>query len=72
MRTALIHPDLGRANGSRDPALALAEAQSLVTALDVDLVWSEVTVPSRIVAGTFFAPGKIEEIGAQARPIIWG
>ena len=67
MRTALIHPDLGRAAGSREPALALAEAESLVTALDVELVWSDVTVPSRIVAGTFFAPGKIEEIGAEVK-----
>lgn len=69
MRTGLIHPDLGRGPSRRDPALAVGEAESLVSALDVDLVWSEVVVPSRIVAGNFFAPGKIEEIGAEAKAL---
>lgn len=65
MRTGLIHPDLGRGAARRDPVLAVAEAESLASALDVGLVWSEIVVPSRIVAGTFFAPGKIEEIREQ-------
>ena len=65
MRAGLILPDLGKSGNGRDPSLAIAEAQSLVVALDVDLVWSSIASLSRVVAGTFFAPGKVEEVASE-------
>lgn len=64
MRAGLIHPDIGGTN-RRDPDLAIAEAESLILALDVELLWSSVTRLSRVVSGTFFAPGKIDEVASE-------
>ena len=62
MRTCIFHPVLFSEETSRDPARALEEASSLVEALDVDVVHTDLVNVNRIVSGQFFGSGKAREI----------
>jgi len=64
MRALVLHPIRSR-GGTRDPEDALAEAVSLATALDLDVV-AAATVPlPRARAGQLFGKGKVEELGKR-------
>ena len=64
MRALVLHPIRSR-GGTRDPEDALAEAVSLATALDLDVV-AAATVPlPRARAGQLFGKGKVEELGQR-------
>lgn len=58
----VLHPVFSRSGSPRDPGDALAEAESLARALDLDLVESRLAPVSRMRAGTLFGSGKVEEI----------
>jgi GTP-binding protein HflX len=62
MRAMVLHPVFSRSGSPRDPGDALAEAESLARALDLDLVESRLAPVSRMRAGTLFGSGKVEEI----------
>ena len=62
MRALVLHPVRSK-GGPRDPQDALAEAVSLATALDLDVVASETVPLPRARAGMLFGKGKIEELG---------
>lgn len=62
MRTFLLHPVFQSVPSTRDPELALAEAESLVSALDVDLARSEILRAAKPDSGKFFGRGKVEEL----------
>lgn len=53
----------------RDPAYALAEGESLLDALDVDIQFSETVTLNKPVAGTYFGSGKIEEFGQRFKAL---
>lgn len=64
MRTCIIQPVLARGVGNRDVADALVEAESLVEALDVEIVDRvNVNLP-QVNAGHYFGSGKVEELHA--------
>jgi GTP-binding protein HflX len=65
MRTIVLHPNVAKSGGSRDPRDALAEATSLARALDLDVVDAAVVPVPRRRAGTLFGSGKVEEIAAR-------
>ncbi|MBP7002393.1 GTPase HflX [Amaricoccus sp.] len=66
MRTLVLHPVLsGRDRGPREPQDALAEAESLARALDLDVVDALLAPVARRRAGTLFGSGKVEEIKAR-------
>ncbi len=68
MRCGLVHPFVTRGGlPERDPALQLEEAQSLVTALDVDLCFASQERVSKIDPGKFFGSGKADEIGMSIK-----
>ena len=58
----VLHPVFSRSGSPRDPGDALAEAESLARALDLELVESRLAPVSRMRAGTLFGSGKVEEI----------
>jgi GTP-binding protein HflX len=62
MRALVLHPVFSRSGSPRDPGDALAEAESLARALDLDLAESMLVPVSRMRAGTLFGSGKVEEI----------
>ncbi|PJN96609.1 hypothetical protein CNY89_01525, partial [Amaricoccus sp. HAR-UPW-R2A-40] len=62
MRAMVLHPVFSRSGSPRDPGDALAEAESLARALDLELVESRLAPVSRMRAGTLFGSGKVEEI----------
>ncbi|MBP7241799.1 GTPase HflX [Amaricoccus sp.] len=65
MRALVLHPVLsGRDRGPREPMDALAEADSLARALDLDVVDARLAPVARRRAGTLFGSGKVEEIRA--------
>jgi GTP-binding protein HflX len=64
MRILVLHPVQSK-QANRDPRAALAEAVSLATALDLDVVGSELVPLTRARAGTLFGTGKVEEIAGQ-------
>ncbi len=64
MRALVLHPIRSR-GGPRDPEDALAEAVSLATALDLDVVASATVPLPRARAGQLFGKGKVEELGAR-------
>ena len=62
MRVLVLHPVRPRAErGAED---ALAEAVSLASALDLDVVGAEAVPLAKARAGTLFGTGKVAEIGA--------
>jgi len=62
MRTCILQPNLTQSSGQRDPEDALAEALSLVQALDVDVVDCFHVNLSKVNAGQYFGSGKVEEL----------
>lgn len=64
MRAVVLHPIRSK-GGPRDPSDALAEAVSLATALDLDVVASETVPLPRARAGMLFGKGKVEELKAK-------
>lgn len=67
--SALLHPVIGKGTDNRDPGFALAEAESLLQALDVEVQFAEVASLAKPVAGTFFGSGKIEELGRRFKAL---
>jgi GTP-binding protein HflX len=61
MKTLLIHVVIG-SRPERDPKLALGEANSLVSALGVELARSDIVTLMKPDAGMLFGKGKREEI----------
>jgi GTP-binding protein HflX len=64
MRTLVLHPVLGKDARARDPEDALAEADSLARALDLDVVDARLAPVPRIRAATLFGSGKVAEVAA--------
>jgi len=64
-RCCVLHPDLGEKNQRRLPALALEEAASLASALDLEVVFADVVRLPKARAGTLFGKGKLAEIGKR-------
>lgn len=65
MRTFILHPNLKNTDKRRVPEHSLAEAVSLVEALDdLEVVGSLIAPLPKIRAGTLFGKGKVAEIGA--------
>ena len=64
MRALVLHPIRSK-GGPRDPQDALAEAVSLATALDLDVVASATVPLPRARAGQLFGKGKVEELGKR-------
>jgi GTP-binding protein HflX len=60
----VLHPAFSRNRDARDPQDALAEAESLARALDLDVVAARIAPVPRRRAGTLFGSGKVEEIAA--------
>lgn len=69
MRACLLHPVTSEARKDRNPELALAEAESLVAALDLDLVQSDVVMLQKTHPGKFFGTGKAEELGRKVQEL---
>lgn len=61
MRTCVVHPNLVNAGKSRDPDDAIAEAISLVDALGVNVVETQVVNLSKLDAGMFLGSGKVKD-----------
>ncbi|QPH56278.1 GTPase HflX [Pontivivens ytuae] len=62
-RTAVLHPDLRRADQRRAPEYALAEAVSLAHALpELEVVGEQVVPVPRPRPGYLFGPGKTDEL----------
>lgn len=64
MRALVLHPVLKGPGETRNPQDALAEAESLARALDLDVVEAVLAPVTRRRAATLFGTGKVEEIGA--------
>ena len=64
MRALVLHPIRSK-GGPRDSQDALAEAVSLATALDLDVVASATVPLPRARAGQLFGKGKVEELGKR-------
>lgn len=63
MRTCLLHPEFKSLKSDRTADLAIAEAESLVSALDVDLVRIERATAPKPDPGKYFGKGKVAELG---------
>lgn len=59
----VLHPDLKERDQRREPDSALAEAVSLASALDLDVVLSLVVPLKKPTAGMLFGKGKVQELG---------
>ncbi|MEM8571611.1 MAG: GTPase HflX [Pseudomonadota bacterium] len=64
MRAFVVHPSFVQSTG-RDPALALAEAVSLVEALGLEIAQAFEVPLQEPRAATLFGSGKVSEIGKQ-------
>lgn len=62
MRALVLHPVLKTPGHAREPLDALAEADSLARALDLDVVDARLAPVSRVRAATLFGSGKVDEI----------
>jgi GTPase len=62
MRALVVHPWISGRSG-RDPVDALAEAESLAGALDLDVAGAFTVVLGSVRSATLFGAGKVREIG---------
>ncbi len=68
MHTGLIQPVFTTKSGEeRDPTFQLAEAESLVSALDVELCFSRQERVSKVDPGRLFGSGKAKEIAERIK-----
>ena len=65
MRALVLHPVVGPAPVRAAPEAALAEAESLARALDLDLAPGRLVPVARANPATLIGPGKVDEIGAR-------
>ena len=63
-RSLILHPDLKLSDARGEPQHALAEAVSLASALNLDVVDAKVVPVSKPKAGTLFGSGKVDEIAS--------
>ncbi|MCP5088872.1 MAG: GTPase HflX [Rhodobacteraceae bacterium] len=61
-RVCVIHPDIASSQARRAPEQALAEAVSLVHALNIDVIGEQVVRLRKPQVGLLFGKGKLEEI----------
>ncbi len=69
MRTCILQPNLTNSAGQRDTGDALAEALSLVEALDVEVVETRQVNLPKVNAGQYFGSGKVKELSADLKSL---
>ena len=62
----VVHPELRGEFSTRPPQLKLEEACSLANAISLKVVYSEVIVLTKLVAGSYFGKGVAQRLAAQA------
>ena len=67
--TALLHPVVSAGSDARDPAFALEEGVSLLDALDVEIQFAETISLQKVIAGTYFGSGKIDELALRFKTL---
>jgi len=67
MRTCIVQPNLVGESDRRDAKDALAEALSLVEALDVSIVETLQVNLSKVNAGLFFGSGKVDDLAQSLK-----